>query len=1318
MNAQILLVFRIGENGQGRLAADILEAAPYRFTGELCFGQTINFEQAAELFGGGFSYPEDLKSHGFKTDQDVEGRAEVWYQLSDGSFGMTVCFTDVWSGIYGAGGFEVESIAGRVEYLGKEDGKYLFSLNGKFILGIYRANLTLSLSSGKADFPTVMSLEFERDKEGIYLPGFIDSISGTGSYKSIPVPDDYGMPEKAFGLTGALNLTEKTFLLTGSYRMQSGAEASIMIGFCTQTSASWWIGAQLENFSLSDISSELEGLDRFLGLDDVSAAVILSNAKQEIPMMEEGSFLGEIGTVQRGLTFQMKAQFRDSYLTEVLDIQGICRISGQIPEDKGQEIVLSGHVDSIVFLQFLTLTEIVITLQKNAQEKIFMFSAGGNLEPDFQNLQMPGFHVEISFEENQAAERVTLIGEVGEAVDRPLGIPHTRLKQLMFTAVSEALKQENTTEKNERIYFQGEAKIGGIEVAAIIYFARREPAVVELVIGKEQRLSISGLVGTYFDFKWPELLDIQLYNGRLWYCPEDAEIEQTVYQKGFHAQLDTKIFFLPEFTLSVDIGQGTELMTEARLKEAAGLAFLKLYTRQGEREYGPRVTIQVSKDEKLFTVVTCVTIFSVEMGEVQITVGKNRMKGVFCFPDNLPITGQVGFYIDEKGLSLGECEIGKLPKMDFKLPEMEFGSGRCKVRALDGIKFKTVPEVKSREFVMDDSRLGATFDLTIRIKSESSFSEKGGDDFVTLLFRDLALSAYKRKIHEFTFDTFLKILKNNIADLVRDTAKQMITGQVFDDVLTEEGMKNIAKFLSIAGLTWVINEVVDFLICKGLKKAMAEAFVAALTGIQESLWEGLGYWLTLGGLLGAYGSGGTYTVERKAPKEDEKNPQKNPQTPEAPTVFFQDEKLTIRWKACRDAQGYSPVVFRRYLGRPAIHLVTGSSSHTAWEMTGSDEESLYLASYGFEYQIRIYAWNNDGAAFGKETYIYLPKRPANLKVRYLCEKKSLCLSWDSVDKAGQYEVERLWHEQGETRQEIVTYESDVKEVVYENQEPYQTIEVFVRGKATNVSGPAAGSGRIYLYDLKPPEKIDVYDTDDGIMLEWAQVPYADRYRIICLDGAGQEIKVSMCRETQTMIEEEKLEENVCYRLQIQPMNEEIEGWISEEVQVLWRLLPVPKIQELVCGGDGIMTVVLESDNVRYRQMVHPDGRVVALDEQPISCEWDIGEEAKVRLVDRARQGKWSEAISLQPVRPPEGVQAFIKENILHVQWNGTEDACLYGIELVIGNDRRVEEMLTVTSWQTDISQVPPEEIIRICLYAIDRTDTRRRSVSVEVGLRR
>lgn len=1345
MDAQILLVFRVGAHGQGRLAADILEGKPDRFMGELCFEQTIDFEQAAKLFGGEFKYPEDLGRHGFRTDQNVEGRAEVWYRLSDGSFGMAVCFTEDWRGRYGAGNFGVESITGRVEYLGKENGTYLFGLNGKFILGKYRAEMALALSSGNAGFPAVLSLKAARIEEDISLPEFIDSISGTDSYETIPVPDDYIKPEKAFGLNGTLNLTERTFLLTGSYRMKPETEASIAIGFCTQASDPsdtdgqaadrmsggpareyarqdpkyiWWIGAQLKNFTLSDISSALEGVDRFLALDNVSAAVVLANAEQEIPLSEkEGFFLAEIGTVHAGLTFQIEVRFCSGYLKEVLEIKEDCRISGYIPKDKEQAVVLSGHVKELVFLKFLILTEIDIALQKNAKQQFFMFSGAGNLKLDFPDLPLPCIHAKLSFEENQAGSRVTLSGQVGEAVENPLGIPHTRLEQVVFTAVSESLKQENAVEKREWIYFQGKAAVGEIEAAAVVYFVKETPAVVELMIGEGQRLSISGLVRQYCDFKWPELLDIQLYNGRLWYCSKDTVIGQTEYQKGFHAQLDTKIFFLPEFTLSVDIGQGKELKAQARLKEAARLAFLKLYTKQEGREYGPQVTIWTAKDKKYFTAAACVTIFSIEMGEVQIAVNRDRMEGVFCFPDDLPITGQVRFYIDENGLSLGKCGIGKLPKMDFDLPEMEFGNGKCKVRALDGISFKTVPEVKSKKFEMNESGLAAAFDLTVRIKTESAFSGEGGADFVALSFKDLKLSADKETFHEFTFDTFLKLLEKNIADLVLQTAEQIITGQVFDDVLTEEGMKNIVKFLSIAGLTWVINEVADYLICEGLQTVLAETFVAALTGVQESVWSGLGYTLILGGVLGVQGAAGTYTVERKAPKENTENRKKNPQASEAPTVFFQDEKLIIRWNDCRGAQGYSPVVVRKHSGRPEIDLVTGNSSCPAWEIAGSDEESLYLASYGFEYHIRIYAWNNEGSALGEETSIYLPKRPANLRVRYLCEKRRLCLTWDFVERAEQYEVERLWHEQGGTRQEIVAYGPRVKEAVYENQEPDQAIEVSVRGKTADVSGPAAASGRFYLYDLKPPEKIDGYDTDDGIVLEWAQVPYADRYRISCLDNAGQEIEVSMCRETRTVIEADKLEENVCYRLRIQPMNEEIEGWISEEVQVLWRFLPVPKIQELVCGGDGVMTVVLVSDDVRYRQMIYPDGRTAALDEQVLPCEWEIDGEAKVRLVDRARHGKWSEPISLQPVQPPEGAEAFIKEDILHVRWNETGTACLYGIEIVTGNDRRVEEMLTAASWQTDISQVPPEESIRVCLYAIDGADTRRRSVSVEIGLR-
>lgn len=1318
MNAQILLVFRIGEAGQGRLAADIMDGRPDRFLGEVCFGQITDFQQAAELFGGEFVYPKDLDSHGFQTGQSVAGRAKLWYRVSDGSFGLAVRFMQDWQGSYGAGSFGVESITGRAEYLGKASGQYLFGLEGKFILGQYRANLSLSLSSGQTDIPTALALEFEKRKEGTDFPGLIDFVSEKGSYEGLPVPEDYGKPEKAFDLKAVLNLTEQTFLVSGSYQTKSGAKAAVV--FLITGQKEWWLAAQLKQFSLSDISSALEGADRFLGLKNVTAAVVLSSARQKIHAVEGEPFFGEIEEVNRGLTFQIELDLCDGFLKEALDIQGICRVSGYIPADKEQEIKLSGRAERMVFLQFLTLSDLEVVFRKHTQQKQFFFWMGGSLQLAFPELPMPQIRAEISLQEDQESKKLELQGRVGEPVENPLGIRNTKLEQLVFHAVFESFEVQDTVEKREQFYFQGKVVIAAVEIMAAIYFAQRRPAVVEMRIGGEKRISVSGLVEKYFQFKWPDLLDIQLYNGRIWYCHQEAAVGQTVYQAGFHAQVDTKIFFLPEFTLSVDIGSGEQFSTGARMKQAAELAFLKFYLIEDKEEYGPRVTIQVAEGKTLFQIHTRVAFFSKEIGEVEITVGKSRMEGIFRFPDNLPITGQIGFCADEKGVSLAECEIGRLPKMDFDLPEMEFGSGKCKIKILGDIKFKTVPEVKSTEFILDEDKLGAKFNLTIRIKSETSFSEDGGDDLVSLPFKNLSVSARKDEFSNFTFDTFMEILGDNIASLVTAMGQQIINGEVFDDILTKEGMENLAKFLTIAGLTWGINELVSFLICKGLKKALAGAFAAALTGATQSMWEGLGFFLALGGILGTIDSHGRYTVKKKAPKKNKKEPAKNPQTPDGPELSFRDEKLLIKWKACKGAEGYYPVVVRKCPGQPEeeTNLVVNGCEKASCEITGSDAVSLYLASYGFEYRVRIYAWNEEGCALGEETAIYLLTRPGNMRIRYRCETRSLSLSWDQVDKAGQYEVERLWHEQSGIRREVVTYESGVGEAVYEDQEAEQTIEVFVRGKAPAVSGPAAGSGKFYLYDLKPPEEMDGYDTDDGIMLKWAQVPYADRYRVSCLDSAGREIESSVCRQTQTVIKAEKLQDNVCYRMRIQPMTQEIEGWTSGEAEVLWRLLPVPEIREFVCGEDGLLFVVLNAGGLTYRQTVYPDGSVVVLDEQSVSCQWEIKEEAKVRVVDRARQGKWSQPVCTKPLRTPSGIQAAVEEDTLSVQWDKTGEECLYGLEIVAGDGRRVEEMITETKWQMDLSGIPEDEVIRVCLYAIDKADPRRRSVSAEVSCER
>lgn len=1344
MNAQILLEFSIfseaeksqTEMGTGHLAADILNGTPDKFSGELCFQQNMDFKQAADLFGGKFDYPEDLDQHGFQTGQSVAAKAALWYRVSDGSFGVAVKFQQDWEVQYGDGHFTID-IVGSIEYQGKESQQYLIGLKGSFLLGKYMVDMSLAfgVGTGEKKIPTLLSITF-RD-ENILLSDFIASVSKSVSYETLPIPEnyvEYGKPKQAFDINAKLNLTEQTFLLTGEYMSESDFDASIAVYFSRQEQEEegkkkdryvWWVGVQVTDFDLSHISSALEKVNRFLGLENVTAAVILSSDEQEITAVEGTEFIGYAGTVHPGLTFRIDVALKNEFLKEVLAFEGTCSISGYIPKNENEAITLSGHCDSIKFLSFLTLTETDVLLEKQASEERFFFSLSAHVKIEYTKLQLPEFETKLTYEESETKEKVTLEGAVGKPVEEPLGIPSTTLEELKLYAISEKTKRENG-DSAKQVYFNGSARIGSLRIVAQIHFiqedagAKMSPALVTLTIGTNDKLSISSLVKQYFKFKWPDILDIELYNGRIWYCSKDVTLDGVMYRNGFHAQVDTKIFFLPELMLSIDIGEGKQLMTGARIKNAVELAFIKLYTTEGGAEYGPEMSISVAEGISVFMITTDISIFSQPILSLVVSARKECLEGTLDFKTGLPITGKVTVTINKKGVSLGECSIGKLRKTDYKLPDLNLGKGVCKIKILKNPKLKAVPKVESKGMTMDETKLEAKFDFIIQIKSLTAFSGSGGDDLVELPFTDVAFSADKSKFTKFTFDTFLDIVEDNIANLVETAAEQVISGEVFSDVFSKKGLANIAKFMTIAGISWGINELVSYLICKGLPALLAEWFVSAMTSFFEVLWVGLGFFLGLGGIICSFAAGGTVTIEDKAPQENTEEPEKNPEKPGVPSVFFRNEKLTITWNACAKATGYYPVVARQLPENEEqvneLNLILGTCTGTMFEVMGSDEEDLFHASYGYTYRIKIYTFNDDGASMGDETSIYLLRRPTGFKLRYRCEQQSLTVSWNAVDMARQYEVERVWYEGGEEKQEICTYEPDTREVVYDNLEPDQSVEISVRGTAENVIGPAAGSETLYLYDLKAPTGFQGYDTDDGIALEWEQVLYADRYRISCIDEEGGKIDVPDSYEVNTLIGAEHLQEDVCYTIYVRSMTEEIEGRRSEVVKVLWKSLPIPEIVELICGEDGLMVFVLMSDNVRSRQLVYPDGRAVVLDEQQISCEWDIEENARVRLVDRARHGKWSDEISVKPLPSPQNLKLYLEGEMLRAEWEKAGEDSVYGIEILADSFRQVVEPIETTSWQIPVSDLPGKEIIRVCLYAIDSADQRRRSNAVELSL--
>lgn len=1382
MNAEMMLLFDIGDKGEGRLYADIQADKLNRFAGELCFRNRINFQEAAGLFGGDFVCPPKLEQQGFDIGQHVEGRAAVYYLISDGSFGVTVSFSKDWDGRYGQGKFCIEKMKGSVQYRadgGKKSGQYEIFLSGTFRLGgqYAQATLKLQVTGGETDTAqrrldegtpkaeTVITLRFG----SIELADFIDSISGMNSYTSLPLPQQYAKPEKIFSLEATLNLTEQSFSLWGTYQFKEKSGLTFMLRFSKQNGQyTWWMGLQLQCFSLSDISDSLNGAEEFLGLGEIEGAVFLSSVRQTItvpddrplPQMNHEAWNGGAGPVcqegkgerelllDRGLTFRIRLVLTDSFLQNVWDMQGDCILSGFIPAEPGQRISLCGYVDQITFLGFLCITELNVKIEKQGNGGEFVFSAAGNLQISFPKLTLPEFMVNIVYEKTSKHKKIKLTGKIG-TIKEPLGIPQTTLEEVSFCAMSEsvqevekALEKENIT---ETVYFAGKVSISDVTLSASILFSERQPKVVEVRVGdgEKQKLSISGLVRKYCGVEWVDILDIQLYNGRIWYCAGQSAVilNGVVYWPGLCAQLDTKIFFLPECTLSLGWNEENNLSAAARIKDEINLAFVRFYLQeQGEHVVtGPEVSIAVSKKKSTreFKLHTSVEMLSKKIGDIDIKVRKKNMEGEIDFKGDFFLHGKIGFIMDETGFHLKGSEFYKQPNVNMKIPNMKPGNGSCKVRILESPEIKTKLKITSKGINLDKEQLAIKFCVIIKFNSESVFSKEGGEEFAEIPFDDLEVTIKKEDCSSLSCEKFLKILGENIKNIGADIFEQAISLKCFDHIMTEEGMKKLIKFLTIEGITWGINELVSYLICQGLKEALAKSLVGALTSVLSSEWEGMvgmaSIALSLVGLFGVIDTEGNYTVGKRAPEACGEGSENGPAVPEAPMLSFEEDVLKICWKACDRADGYYPIVTEKSASGETFQLALGGCEDTGageyqFDVRVIDEENindsygkqrLYRVATGNEYQIGVYAWNQEGAVKGKDASVYLLKRPENIRVRYFCMEKRLCITWDEVERADEYEVESVCKRRGEKQQETaVKKRAEEKRQIEMQQEPDRAVTVMVRGKAGTVTGPAAVFGALWLYDIQAPENISSYPANEGIVVEWERVSFADRYRVICCDAVGNRVDVQEVAESATLVRLDKLAEHISYRITVQPMTEEIEGRVSRAVSILWKQLCVPEILEVICREDGLVTVVWETDDDRYRQLLYPDGRVLTLDARHISCEWSRGEKAKLRLVEPFRQGQWSRPVSLEVVPMPKNVGACIQGKKLCITWEhpGVDADHTYGVELMTRDGHRVVEPLDGTCWQTELSDREAEASVRVCLYTIDEADRRRRSGAVEISL--
>jgi len=554
------------------------------------------------------------------------------------------------------------------------------------------------------------------------------------------------------------------------------------------------------------------------------------------------------------------------------------------------------------------------------------------------------------------------------------------------------------------------------------------------------------------------------------------------------------------------------------------------------------------------------------------------------------------------------------------------------------------------------------FDFILHLKSEA-FSKD--DAFFDLPFRDLSLHMNKGAITELGFRKFMDELGENLCSLANQLFEKVVKGEVFEGAATQENMEKLVKFLTIKGIQWGIDMLMAFLVCKLGSKAAAYGLIGAITGLVDGGWKWGTIFVAVESVIGSMDDDGIFKVEKRVPKQNP-DTKKNPDTPASPTLFFENDRLKISWPACKNASGYRPLAVRVLEGGKEESLVLPSCQVTSCEIAGTLEDRLYKVSYGYVYKVKVYVWNDEGCAVGGEERLYLLSQPVLSKVLYRCEDRSLRVAWNILKGAGAYEAVVEWREGTQDKRLSLTCTPVEREAVFQNFAPERLVNIYVRGKAERVIGPASVFKALYLYDRAAPRVTESYAAEKGIALAWDKAPYAEAYSVSCLNDAEKEVYRANTIEDHICIPETYLQDDTTYLLNVRAYTGEIEGIPSEKTSVLWYQLPVPEIKGLICGEDGTLLFNLSVKGRDCSQLVTKDGGIVNLTDTSFLYGWEIQETARVRLAENKRNGKWSSEISVEPIKTPRGLRLNIKEDRLQVSWEETGEKLLYMVELRTG----------------------------------------------------
>ncbi len=1281
---------------------------PWSFHGGLAEDYTLDFDAALAQIGSGLRLPS---GYGVPASITVLV-ADLTFVPATGQLDFYSQGTADWSFAFGQTTMTIDALGGELHIPGGA-GATTGKLNGDFTIGGVRGLAMLAL--GKTD--TVISVQIEAGEQ----PGaaeIVNSVAGGGSWQRVDGPAGFIKPASFTRAALSVNLTKSRLLLTGEYAGDDGRRyAGVALLVAPRGDGRWGyvLAGALNRWTLTDISPALSGVDAVLGIAAADAAIALS-LLDGTAGAEVAAAIPAIGgemVVMPGLNFFGRLNFAGGWLenlAQIVSIQGAFTISGNIPPDETRPVTFKATMGDLRLLGTFAFQQAILSYTRTP--------AAGQVAAT-NDLRVTGTIVarldkdySFSGDLHLTSDMASFQAATTNSVHNPLGIPGITLDALGFNLRSAFVSGKATGTVTT---FCGQVSFAnGLTLAG---FVGLSDGVARLVLVKlaggstpPAELSIGTLFHQTTGLDWPDVLDIVLSNGELWYVPGASAVtyQSESYVAGFHASADVTLFSLPKIRLAVEIdGDGTRKGLGASAQFAAPIdwSFIRFTgaRTQGGSTTGPFLTIDTRNGALPFTLGSSIILLGSEVGDVTIQVRRTGMTGTLTLPESAGVFrgSSLTFEWDDKGFRVKNWPLRELALPKFDLENLK-GEGACSQVILDllpidsrfnlDVSFSIQPPLNGPATL--DITLNGTFDLAV-----TSGAYRNDP-----LLRANVVNATARIPFPSAGGYDWDKLRDGFVGTIKQAGESIVQNLL-------RNAKNVAKLSAVAGAKWAIASAIEYLVCRGLTVEAAEAAVAVAASAESGTVAACGGATVAAGGVVASIVAGVVTNQESGPDQHKPRPGK----PGKPMLSFLVDSLRIGWPATDvgNTAAYAIAVEDENGNHYPVSAVTNTG-------TSIPASALKL---GRSYTVRIIAAGPGGQSDpGDPATLYLLTAPDAPTPAF--NDPDLTVTWSPVAGAGDYAVkalDALGVPVPNPRVSITGMRAVVQAQAFESGGAFK---IQVQALAPDVTGPWSAAAGLTIAVLDPPKSLAAVTAGASVRITWQPVPGAAGYAGAVTNASGQAIDASIAIQGETAIlSGAAIIDGAHIQVTIKAAAPNSVGRVSAPLSIVVNAIPAPVITgHLYRSGDRTLlidyTVSGRASKLEF-EILDNAGHAVTPAETRVGnghSELAMSNPAqgaytlRMRGVSGGDLTEWSASVTVDilNLEAPANVSVANRDEAFFVMWSAVPGAASYGLQVLDG-DQPMNPQPSATFAGTS-ANVDPRSFLAGAAYQVE---VRAEAVAVE-----